>query len=354
MRRDSSPEPAGRARRTRSVRRQLLALTVLACVLALGFATAALAGNGGLTPPTPESPNAGGINASYNWIAIFTGAIFLIVEGALIVFIVRFRGRGRPRSSEGPQIRGHTRLEIIWTVIPVLILAAIGSFVFYKLPGIQDPPKATAASQHLPIKIEAHQFYWQFTYPNGEISIDELHVPVNRVATVDIHSQDVDHSWWIPQMGGKMDAIPGKVNHTWFRPRRTGTFKGQCAEFCGIFHATMNARVIVTSQAEYDQWLNGPARTGLGKSEFEGVCAKCHGMGGKGAYGPALTTNPLIAQRAGLETVITQGVRKMPPVARGWSKEQLDALYAYITKSVYKGASTSGASAGAAGGTVGG
>src|SRR5438552_13778976 len=163
------------------VRRKALVL-VLALGAALALTAVAYAGNGGFGPPTPHSPNARRINDSYVWISIFTGAIFVLVEGALILFIVKYRRRGRPRTAEGPQIHGATRLELIWTAIPVLILAAIASFIFYKLPGIKDVPAAKAQGGPLDVRIDAHQFYWQVTYPSGVVSIDEPHVPVNRAA----------------------------------------------------------------------------------------------------------------------------------------------------------------------------
>src|SRR5947208_6679768 len=123
------------------VRRKALVL-VLALGAALALTAVAYAGNGGFAPPTPHSPNAKRINDSYLWISIFTGAIFVLVEGALIAFVVKYRRRGRPRTAEGPQIHGATRLELIWTAIPVVILAVIAAFIFYKLPGIPEVPGA--------------------------------------------------------------------------------------------------------------------------------------------------------------------------------------------------------------------
>src|SRR5439155_9834830 len=140
----------------------------------------ATAGSGGLLPPTPHSPNAHRITDAYVFILVFTGIIFVLVEGALVLFAVRYRRGRRARTAEGPQIHGATRLEIIWTVVPVLILAAIGSFVFYKLPGIADAPKAAAADQTA-ITIEGHQFYWLFRYPNGAVSVDRMVAPADEV-----------------------------------------------------------------------------------------------------------------------------------------------------------------------------
>ena len=124
------------------------------------------------TPQTPRSPNAHRITDSYLLILGVTGAIFVIVEGALITFVIRYRRGGRSRDAEGPQIHGATRLEIIWTVIPVLIIAGIVSFVFYELPAIKNAPKASAAGPQLHVTVEAHQFYWLFRYPNGAVSIN--------------------------------------------------------------------------------------------------------------------------------------------------------------------------------------
>src|SRR5436309_6358732 len=125
------------------VRRKIFVL-VLALGAALALVSVAHGGNAGHAPDTPHSPNAQRINDSYKWIAIFAAAILALVEGALIWFVIRYRRRGRPRTAEGPQIHGATRLELIWTAIPVLILAAIASFIFYKLPGIEDVPSAKA------------------------------------------------------------------------------------------------------------------------------------------------------------------------------------------------------------------
>jgi cytochrome c oxidase subunit 2 len=330
------------------VRRKIFVL-VLALGAALALVAVAYAGNGGFAPPESKSPNAQRINDSYVWISIFALAIFVVVESALILFIVKYRRRGRPRTAEGPQLHGATRLELIWTAIPVLILAAIAGFIFYKLPGIQDIPSAKAQGGPLKVRVDAHQFYWQFTYPNGSVSIDELHAPVDRVVRVEIHSHDVDHSWWVPQLGGKFDAIPGESTHTWFRAEEVGTYKGKCGEFCGVLHAQMQARVQVESQSDYGSWLGSEADAELGRNEWEGVCAKCHGLSGRGGYGPAIFNNGLLIQPSALRTLLLQGqntsgstAEYMPPVSRGWTDKQFQALFEYLKSDVYKGASGGG------------
>jgi len=330
------------------VRRKLLVLVFLVGA-ALAFAAVAYAGNGGFAPVTPESPNANRINDSYKWISIFTGLIFLVVEGSLVWFIFRYRRRRRPRTAEGPQIHGATRLELTWTAIPVLILAAIAAFIFYKLPGIQDVPSAKAEGGALPIRVDAHEFYWQFTYPNGAISIDEMHAPVNRPVRVLIRSADVDHSWWIPALGGKFDAIPGHPTDTWFQARNTGTYRGTCGEFCGALHAQMEASVFVQTASDYQQWVSSEAQQRLGQSEWNGVCAKCHGFKGEGGYGPAIATNTLLTSASGLRTLLLNGQNRikptdnyMPPVGRGWTDKQFQALMAYMKANIVKGGSSSG------------
>ena len=328
-------------------RKAFVLVLVLGGLLAL--ASVAYAGNGGFAPETPHSPNAGRINDSYKWIALYTALIFVVVEASLLWFVVRYRHRRRPRTVEGPQIHGATRLELIWTAIPVLILAAIAAFIFYKLPGIQDVPAAKAEGGPLRIRVDAHQFYWQFTYPNGAVSIDELRAPVNRTVRVDIDSHDVDHSWWIPELGGKFDAIPGQHTHTWFKADKVGTYVGKCGEFCGVFHAEMEAEVKVTPRAEYESWVNQGAAAALGRSEWEGVCAKCHGLQGQGGYGPAIANNQLLVQRSGLRRLLLEGQNTiapissyMPPVARGWNDRQFAALFTYLRSNVYKGQASGG------------
>src|SRR5919201_2744636 len=167
--------------------RRFVRVLVCAALLALALAGAALAGNGGLAPVAPASPNEGGIRSVYWLIMGFTGFIFLLVEVALVVFIVRYRSSGRGREVEGPQVIGHTNLELAWTAGPVVILAVIAAFVFYKVGGIRNAAAASAAARAT-VRIEGHQFYWEFVYPNGAVSVDTLRVPLNRKIQLKITS----------------------------------------------------------------------------------------------------------------------------------------------------------------------
>jgi len=266
--------------------------------------------------------------------------IFVVVEVALVFFIVKYRNRGRPVDAEGPQIRGHLNLELAWTAVPLLILVAIAIFTFYELPGIDDVPAAGAAGPQMRVDVEGRQFYWQFTYPNGVIAIDTMRVPVNRPVRLEVTSplDDVIHSWWIPALGGKIDAIPGHPNHTWFEVKKPGTFTGQCAEFCGIQHAAMRATVQAVPASDFDSWLAGEARaqesgtSDLGKQEFEGVCTKCHGLSGTGGVGPNIANSAIIQNKDSLDTIVRNGQNEMPPVGADWSDGQMDALFTYLKK----------------------
>jgi cytochrome c oxidase subunit 2 len=322
------------------VRRSL----AVAALCALVVSGAALAGNGGLGPVEPASPNAQGIKDSYLWIAIYTGAIFVLVQGSLLWFIIRYRRRRRPRTEDGAQVHGHTNLELAWTIAPVLILLAIGSFVFYKLPGIEDVPAAGAAGR-LDVRVEGHQYYWQFRYPNGVITVDRLRAPVDRNVRLEVTAPDYDviHSWWIPALGGKFDAIPGVVNETWFNANRAGVYRGQCAELCGMLHAQMKASVEAVPQDEFDQWLLDEGRaqeegsSDLGSETFTGVCAKCHGLAGQGDIGPPLQGNQLLSDPAAVERVVREGRGEMPPVGKDWNDRQMNALIGFLQDEVLGG-----------------
>ena len=311
----------------------------MVALTALATAGVAAAANGGFTPETPHSPNAHKTLTAYYVVLGFTAAIFLAVEGSLVYFIWRYRGGKRARTDEGPQLHGHTRLELGWTVVPVVILAIIGTVIFIELPGISSAP---ASTNPIRISIVGHQFYWEFKYPNGTTSINELHVPVDQVVDLTVKSGDVVHSWYIPQLGGKIQAIPGRTNHTWFQADRTGTYYGQCAEFCGVFHEAMAARVIVTSSADYATYTSKTAAADLGKAEFTGVCATCHGMQGNGGYGPAISSNSQIVDPNTLTPLLRNGNKLMPPVGDTWTAAQIKALTDYTKAQIYKGASTSG------------
>jgi cytochrome c oxidase subunit II len=306
----------------------------------LTLASAALAGNGGTAPLAPHSPNAVHTRQAYYFIAIFAGIVFVGVEGALIALMVKYRRGKRPRDLDGLQLHGSTRLEILWTVVPVLILAAIGTFVFIKLPSIADAPAASAANQTT-IKVEGRQFYWMFHYPNGAESIGTMIAPADNVVNEDVLAPDNDvvHSWWVPQLGGKIDAIPGRTNKTWFKAP-AGTYPARCSDLCGIQHTLMLASVEVTTRAEYEKFIAdraaNPSSLEVGKEEWEHVCSVCHRLDST-YIGPSLGNNPLMTRPARLAVLLRNGVGKMPAVGSDWTDDQIAALVDYY-KTLPKGA----------------
>jgi cytochrome c oxidase subunit II len=322
---------------------------VLFCValLALVVVAAAVAGNGGLAPPSPASPNAKNIRDIYWLILAITGGIFVLVTGTLLVFLVRYRSKGRPREIEGQQVRGHTKLELAWTAGPVILLAIIAGFVFWKVSDIGATSGVPASERSAPrdeITIQGHQYYWEFVYANGAISIDHLRLPYNRPVRLTIVSADVNHSWWVPALNGKLDAIPGKTNHMTFRPTKLGTFPGQCAEFCGLLHAQMRAQAEVLHADQFDAWVDQRKgdEAALGKETFVGVCAKCHGLAAQGEIGPTIAQSALLKDPKALAGVIRNGTGKMPAVGHDWPQNQVDATIAYLQKRFAQGGGSTG------------
>jgi cytochrome c oxidase subunit II len=243
-----------------------------AVVLALAgsglLAAAPAASAGWLLPESGGSANADSIAELYLVVLVIAGVIFFAVTGTLVYFLVRYRKR---RGAVAAQVHGNTQLEIAWTAGAALILVALAVLTFTKLDGIVTPARSGPAAagalyasidqprapggHALHIKVTGRQFIWKYEYPNGAYSYEELRVPVDTTVILDLFSIDVNHSWWIPKLGGKSDAIPGYANHTWFKATREGVFGGQCAELCGVHHAEMIATVRVVSAPAYESWV---------------------------------------------------------------------------------------------------
>jgi cytochrome c oxidase subunit II len=291
----------------------------------------------GLTPVSPESPNAERISDLYWFVSFWAAIVLLAVAVPLTLFVVRYRSRGRDRTVEGPQIHGSTRLEIGWTLVPVVILLIVTAFTFYKLPGITLEDEARAGD--LRIRVEGRQFYWQYRYPNGVIAIDRLRAPQDRLVVLEITApeSDVVHSYWVPGVGGKFDAIPGETVETAFQAKRTGVFEGQCAEFCGIQHAEMLASIEVVSADEFDSWLQQEAQaqeagdSDLGEQEFIGACSKCHGPEGEGLIGPGFSSST-VSNAETVAEIVRNGRGKMPAIGEEWDDRQMNALTGYLAE----------------------
>jgi cytochrome c oxidase subunit II len=258
--------PARRRPELRPLVRRALTLTIVLCVADLTGSGTAWAGI--ITPESGGSANADSIEGLYRIVLIIAAVIFCAVAGTLVYFLVKYRAR---RGHVASQVRGNTRLEIAWTGAAALILVVLAVLTFSRLHGIVTPAAsaddaagavfatvdqpAAPGGHALHIKITGRQFVWRFEYPNGAYSYEELVVPIGTTVVADIYSVDVNHSWWVPRLGGKFDAIPGYVNHTWFKITRAAVFVGQCAELCGQHHAQMIATVRAIPLSAWESWL---------------------------------------------------------------------------------------------------
>jgi cytochrome c oxidase subunit II len=323
--------------------RLTLRAVLLAVPIGLVTAAAALAGNGGVAPPQPHSPNTSAIRDTYWLILVITGVIFVLVEGALILFVIKYRRGRRARTADGAQVHGNTRLEVGWTVVPVLIVATIVGYVFANLPDITNVPKASAADT-LDVTVEGHQFYWQFRYPGGAISIDTMVVPVNTVVNETLVGVDVMHGWWIPQLSPQLDVIPGRVNRTWFKANKVGLYEGQCTQLCGLMHAKMGGAIKVVTRDQYDAFIKAHSAGSqtVAAEAFVGVCSKCHGDNGSGGYGPNIQnrTFDIVDTRRLLRNGLTGNIGVMPAVGKTWGPAQMNAMIQYLRKT--KGGATLG------------
>ena len=214
----------------------------------------------------PESPNAEGITTELLVRQrVRRCAIFLLVEGLLVAFVIRYRRKRRARDADGVQIHGSNRLELSWTHRPGRDPLPDRVFVLVKLPGIADVPGATAGGGPLEIEVVGQQFAWEYRYPNGVVAIDNLRAPAGRRGRLEVTAPDWDvvHSWWIPALGGKIDAIPGRTSRRGSKPEGPGSYKGQCAELCGLHHARMLAQVEVMTQPRTTRGLPPSAGTAV-------------------------------------------------------------------------------------------
>src|SRR5436309_43288 len=259
----------------------MLAAIALAAASLLLLPGTALAG---FITPKSGAPPANQIDSLYKIILYIAAVVFVIVEGALVYSVYRFRAK---KNRAAAQIHGNTRLEIGWTVAAALILVVLTVVTFVKLPGIINPPNSTAKTsflsaavtqpsppngKKLTICVQGRQFIWRYTYGNGcqqaafalklPYSYQEMYVPANTTVVLAIQSTDVIHSWWVPSLGGKVDAVPGYTTYAWFKaPKANVLYHGQCAQLCGRQHAYMTALVKVVTPAQYQQWLSRQQQT---------------------------------------------------------------------------------------------
>ena len=218
--------------------------------------------------------------------------IFIGVEGALLFSIWRYRASRHAAGEPAPR-QGNRRLEIAWTAAPAVILAAI----FVLTLGTMAEINGAGVPATMRIAATGHQWWWEFSY-DGAKTANELHIPVDTPVDLEVTSADVIHSFWVPELGPKMDMLPGVTNRLRLFARRVGSYNGQCSEFCGIEHAWMRIRVVVQSAPEFGAWLQAQARpratteTDAERVFLANICVSCHtirGTSAAGTAGPDLT-----------------------------------------------------------------
>jgi cytochrome c oxidase subunit 2 len=256
----------GRAKPRAAAVALLLAAVVVALIAFPGAAWADV-----VTPEDGPTQNAQKIDDLYKIVFFIGLAVIGTVWAVLFYSLFRFRAR---RGRQAPQISGNTPLEIGWTAAATTIVAVIAIVTYIYLDDIIHPvasgPEAVAEARDqyatinqppppggksLDIQVSGQQFLWRYQYPNQAVSFQEMVVPRDTTVTLTLKANDVIHSWWIPALGGKLDAVPGYENKTWFKATETGTFKGQCAELCGSGHYAMTAKVTVVEPQAYQTWV---------------------------------------------------------------------------------------------------
>jgi cytochrome c oxidase subunit 2 len=261
-------------------------------------------------------------------LAICAG-IFVIVSGLLIYTLIRFRHRPGDEDREPPQVYGSNQIELAWTVTPILIVFVL---ILVTARVIADVQNAVRPAGALTVTVIGHQWWWEIRYPEfGIVTANELHVPVSeptqrRQTFLRLESADVAHSFWVPQLAGKTDLIPNRVNTMWIEPRQPGAYLGNCAEYCGTQHAHMLIRVVVHPPGEFEQWVatqqqpsTDDPRVRVGREVFFSTsCINCHTISGtqaNGKFGPDLTH---LMSRA---TLAAGTIPNTPEHLRAWIRD---------------------------------
>ncbi len=251
----------------------------------------------------PESTPARSIASYTILVLIICAAIFVVVAGLLLYTAIRFRHRPGDEEHEPAQIYGSNQIELAWTVLPILIVFVLSLVTARTIADVQNnvPPPAA-----LKVTVVGHQWWWEINYPEqGIVTANELHVPISdnserRPTFISLESVDVAHSFWVPQLNGKTDLIPNKVNRMWIEPWKPGTYLGNCAEYCGTQHAHMLIRVIAHTPEDFQKWVTAQkslpandAQVKAGHDIFYATsCVNCHTINGskaQGKFGPDLT-----------------------------------------------------------------
>jgi cytochrome c oxidase subunit 2 len=240
-----------------------------------------------------RSPQAEAISALVAHVFILALVVFVVVAGLVVYSLVRYRAK--PDAPDPRQRFGSKRLEALWTLVPLLIVAVLFVITVRTMAAV-DPPTEPGRAPDL--IVTGHQWWWEARYPNGVVTANEIHIPAGQRLLVRIESADVIHDFWVPQLGRKMDAVPGLASYIWLEADRQGVYQGACAEFCGTQHAWMRLIVVAEPDVSFSAWLKRqrePAR----EASVEGArlfqekgCGSCHAISGTdaaGRNGPDLT-----------------------------------------------------------------
>jgi cytochrome c oxidase subunit 2 len=220
----------------------------------------------------------------YNNILMMALVVFVFVEIGLIWIVIRDRTR-EGDNTPPKQIYGNSKLEITWTAIPVLLTVVLFAMTVQTMQSVAAP---AASANDINLHVIGHRWWWEFDYVDlGIKTANEVHIPVGATVHITLDSVDVIHSFWVPQLSGKTDAIPGQTNRMWLTADQTGEFFGQCAEFCGTEHAMMRIVTVVDSQADFDAWVANQQKPAVqpetadqqaGYTLTSTLCASCHSL----------------------------------------------------------------------------
>jgi cytochrome c oxidase subunit 2 len=315
-----------------------LRLLSLLPVLLLALFLAGCASNYPQTTLLPRGDFGTMVDKLFRTTVFWAAIVFVLVEGALLIAVFKFRGR--PDDPEPRQVHGHTGLEVVWTIIPAFILVMIA------VPTIKTIFRTSsyAPGDVVQVEVIGHQWWWEFRYTDlGVVTANELHVPVDKTVNLRMTSADILHSFWVPQFAGKRDMFPKKHNPLWFKASVTGSFAGQCAEFCGEQHARMGFVLHVQTQEEFDAWVAAqrvgsplvnqgrvdttqqvrePAADSLeraGQAAFMAAgCIGCHAMVGTPLAGVLNAKGPNLTHMGSRTTIVAGMLENTPENLARW------------------------------------
>ncbi len=278
---------------------------------------------GAANPFTPSSPQAAAIASLFTSTLVICGVIFTIVAVLVAVCAVRFRARG---DKEPAQVEGNTRLEIAWTIAPVLVLALL-LFLTVGAMNVSDPP----VDRDPDVTIVGHQWWWEVKYPSGVVTANEVHIPTGKALVFRLESADVTHDFWVPELGRKMDATPGRPTSIWLEADAPGNYIGTCAEYCGVQHAWMRILVVAEPPKAFAEWerhqlataspAKGDEASIRGEALFGSMsCIGCHRIGGVGG-GTAARFAPDLTHLATRATLGAGVLENSPENLGAWLKD---------------------------------